>query len=61
LVQQATKRLTHTETGSPDGTTGGRGESDSDEDEEQIATQEDAERYLAKLEKLNRYKQETWS
>jgi sulfite reductase alpha subunit-like flavoprotein len=61
LVQQAAKRITHTRTGSPDVAADGRGESDGDEDEESIATQEDAERYLAKLEKLNRYKQETWS
>jgi sulfite reductase alpha subunit-like flavoprotein len=34
---------------------------DEDEDDEPISSQTDAERYLAALEKENRYKQETWS
>ena len=64
LVQQAERRRRKER----DLASGGRGKvddenEDGDEngDEEPIANHEDAERYLTRLEKIGRYKQETWS
>jgi len=60
LVKEAAKRDTENSTRLDDSANGGT-EVDGDEDEEPISSQEDAEHYLARLEKENRYKQETWS
>ncbi|KIW57327.1 hypothetical protein PV05_05892 [Exophiala xenobiotica] len=58
LVQQAQKR--HAEE-KPNGSTELMNSDEEDEAEERIECQEDAEKYLARLEKEGRYKQETWS
>ncbi|KAJ9612084.1 NAPDH-dependent diflavin reductase [Cladophialophora chaetospira] len=58
LVEQALRRIEQRK----EPRTGSIGEEDEtdEDDEEPIKNAEDAERYLARLEKDNRYKQETW-
>ncbi|KAJ9502431.1 NAPDH-dependent diflavin reductase [Exophiala xenobiotica] len=60
LVQQAQKGLAGGKSTAPAGPMDSDDE-DEDEAEERIESQEDAEKYLAGLEKEGRYKQETWS
>ncbi|EHY56896.1 NADPH-dependent diflavin oxidoreductase 1 [Exophiala dermatitidis] len=64
LVEQGRKRLEETGKGTQAAGGGpvGQHEQDNDEEEEDsITSEKDAEMYLARLEKVGRYKQETWS